>query len=106
MQNFRHTSVLSLYLRFALVTCRGLTTKGPSWGYSKVNFDRFFRQRGRFSPNVDKNVHERPPDTPTKGLLWLSFVSTTFRSTLCVVGGVKSYGQYRGPSVIRKAPPP
>ena len=25
---------------------------------------------GRFSPNVGKNVHERPPDTPTKGLLW------------------------------------
>ena len=47
------------------------TTRGPSWGYSKVNFDRIFRKRGRFSPNVNKNVHERPPDTPTKGLLWL-----------------------------------
>ena len=27
-------------------------------GYSKVNFDRFFRKRGRFdSPNVDQNIH-------------------------------------------------
>ena len=41
-----------------------------SWGYLKVNFTRFFGKRGRFSPNVDKNVHERPPDTPMKGLLW------------------------------------
>ena len=30
-------------------------TQGPSWGCSKVNFDRCFRKRGRFSPNVDKN---------------------------------------------------
>ena len=30
------------------------TTEGPSWRYSKVNFDRFFRKHGRFSPNVDK----------------------------------------------------
>ena len=35
---------------------RGLfATQGPSRGYSKVNFDRIFRKRGRFSPNVDKN---------------------------------------------------
>ena len=49
---------------------RAGSTQGPSWGNSKVNFERFFRKRGRFSPNVDQNVHERPPDTPTKGLLW------------------------------------
>ena len=48
----------------------GGSTQVPSWGYSKVNSDRFFRKPGRFSPNVDKNVDERPPDTPTKGLLW------------------------------------
>ena len=47
-----------------------VSTQGPSWGYSKVNVNIFFRKRWRFSPNVDKNVNERPPDTPTKGLLW------------------------------------
>ena len=50
--------------------CGTHATQGPSWGYSKVNFDSFSRNRGRFSPDVDKNVLERPPDTPTKGLLW------------------------------------
>ena len=48
----------------------GGATQGPLWGYSNVNSERFSRKRWRFSPNVDKNVHERPPDTPTKGLLW------------------------------------
>ena len=36
------------------------TTQGPSWGYSKANFDRFFRKSGRFSPNVDKNEPMAP----------------------------------------------
>ena len=36
------------------------TTQGPSWGYSKVNFDRFFRKRGRFSPNIDKHEPMAP----------------------------------------------
>jgi hypothetical protein len=40
------------------------TTQGPSWGYSKVNFERFFRKRGRFSPNVDQN-EEMAPRTRT-----------------------------------------
>ena len=38
----------------------GQATQGPSWGYSKVNFDRFFRKRGQFSPNVDKNGATAP----------------------------------------------
>ena len=37
-----------------------LTTQGPSWGYSKVIFERFVRKRGRFSPNVDKNEGMAP----------------------------------------------
>ena len=43
---------------------RDPSTEDPSWGYSKVNFDRFFRKRGRFSPNVDKN-EEMAPRTRT-----------------------------------------
>ena len=31
------------------------STQGPSWVYSKVDFDRFFRKFGRLSPNVNKN---------------------------------------------------
>ena len=38
------------------------STQGPSWGYSTVNFERFFRKRGRFSPNVDK-IEEMAPRT-------------------------------------------
>ena len=32
----------------------------PSWGHSKVNFDRFFWKRRRFSPDVDKNGATAP----------------------------------------------
>ena len=36
------------------------TTKGPSWGYSKVNFTRFFGKRGHFLPKVDKSGQTAP----------------------------------------------
>ena len=41
-----------------------LTTQGPSWGYSRVSFDRLLWKRGRFSPNVDEN-EEMAPRTRT-----------------------------------------
>ena len=54
-------------LRAALVHVRRPprpSTQGPSWGYSKVNFEIFFRKRWQFSPNVDKN-EEMAPRTRT-----------------------------------------
>ena len=35
------------------------STKAPK-GYSKVKFERFFKENGRFSPNVDKNGATAP----------------------------------------------
>jgi len=51
-------------------TMHAQSTQGPSWGYSNVNFGRFFRKRGQFSPNVDKNGETAPrteTDCPHEG---------------------------------------
>ena len=50
------------------------TTQGPSWGYSKVNSDRFSGNVGDSPQMLTKTsqwLQERASDTPTKGPLWL-----------------------------------
>jgi hypothetical protein len=51
----RTTLQLRLNLVFGFwVLDFGCATPGPSWGYSKVNFQRFFEKPGHSSPKVDK----------------------------------------------------